>query len=204
MLKSPLKYGLNEKGKSRIQTIVDSTERATNIVKELLEFATFSQTAFQQLNLQTLFANSLKEINESDFKKCTIEFSFPSRNIYVWGNPKQLENVITKIVLNSFQAIQEEQKIHPELNGKIKLSGKWSGNNVIASITDNGIGVSSESAQNIFNPFYTTKEPGAGVGLGLSICHRIMTEHTGSIKVISLDKGTEVQLVFPKEMEKYV
>jgi signal transduction histidine kinase len=201
MLKSPAKYGLNKKGLSRIHTIAGSSERATDIIKDLLNFSNPSQSRFQNIPLRSLFEQSIKAIKEPGFETCSIEFDLPVNSLSIWGNPEQLKNVMAKIILNAFQAIQEQQKTESRLQGKIILSGQKVGNNIIAGITDNGCGILEQNISNIFDPFWTTREPGSGVGLGLSICHRIMAEHKGSIKLIRLEKGTLAQLIFPMEKE---
>jgi two-component system NtrC family sensor kinase len=64
---------------------------------------------------------------------------------------------------------------------------------------DNGIGLAPENLEKVFEPFYTTKEPGKGVGLGLSICHRIMAQHFGTITLSNLTQGVKAELKFPRE-----
>ncbi|MFC1584438.1 ATP-binding protein [Fibrobacterota bacterium] len=202
MLRNPAKYGLNEKGLSRIQTITNSSERATHIIKDLLNFSNLPHSRFQRVRLKTLFNKAIDVIKEADFEDCRKEIDLPIDDLSVWGNHDQLKEAFSKIILNAFHAIVEKQKVNPGLQGNITLSGASDGNNIIASITDNGCGIPEENTSEIFDPFFTTKDPGAGVGLGLSICHRIMAEHNGSIKMLRLEEGSEVQLIFPRDKQQ--
>ena len=201
MIKFPQKYGLNTKGISRMETIMKSSERAIQIVKDMLSFSKPSRKKYQYMDFRYLLENALSEIKETDLKKIEYAYKFTVKTLYVWGNQRQLITVLSKIILNATQAIKERQKTFPELIGKIIFSGWVSGNNVVVNISDNGCGISEEKTAYIFDPFFTTKDPGSGIGMGLSMCHRIMEEHLGRINFERLEEGSMVQLFFPKEKQ---
>jgi signal transduction histidine kinase len=69
--------------------------------------------------------------------------------------------------------------------GTLTITTESKGDVITASFTDDGPGIPPENLGQIFNPFFTTKEVGQGIGLGLSICHSIVTEHGGNIYVES-------------------
>jgi two-component system NtrC family sensor kinase len=84
------------------------------------------------------------------------------------------------------------------------LYGKNSSGYVQVVIRDSGEGIAEKNMENIFNPFFTTKEPGKGTGLGLSISHQIIEEHRGTIRIRSeVGKGTTVYITLPIEPEKH-
>jgi two-component system NtrC family sensor kinase len=67
---------------------------------------------------------------------------------------------------------------------------------IIVEVTDNGIGISNEDANNIILPFYTTKDEGKGTGLGLSICYQIIKEMGGTLEITSdIFYGTKIKII---------
>ncbi|MBF0432975.1 MAG: hypothetical protein HQK83_16950, partial [Fibrobacteria bacterium] len=197
MLATPEKYGLNPKGASRVKTIFDSVQKATQIMEDLLHFARPSNTHFRRIHLKDLFNSGIKFIEKHNIESISFATDTDSEPLAIWGNHEQLQEIFGKILLNSVQAIQEVQSKDSQYKGEISLSGKLIGNNVMVSISDNGCGIPEKNIVKVFDPFFTTKEPGKGVGLGLSLAHRVITEHFSNIKIISQKAGTQVQIIFP-------
>ena len=99
--------------------------------------------------------------------------------------------MFTNILSNSEQAVIDK--------GYIKITTKSKDKKVLISIKDSGIGISKESVNRIFEPFYTTKQPGKGTGLGLSIVYNIIKEHKGNIELKSKENiGTNLEITFNK------
>jgi len=83
-------------------------------------------------------------------------------------------------------------------DGQITVRTMQNEQEIRISISDNGHGISAEAMNRIFEPFYTTKDPGKGTGLGLSICHRIIKQHGGHIEVDSqAGQGTIFTISLP-------
>ncbi len=83
-------------------------------------------------------------------------------------------------------------------NGEVKVESKRQGNEIHVIITDTGKGMAPEQLNKIFEPFYTTKAPGRGTGLGLSVVQRVIKQHGGYIQVNSQPYvGTEFLIVLP-------
>jgi len=111
----------------------------------------------------------------------------------IMGDEDQLEEVFTNILSNAIDSLSDK-------NGKIDIMINKRENKVIISIADNGMGIPSDILPKIFNPFFTTKQK--GIGLGLSITQRIVSEHKGTIKVESkYQEGTKfcIELLVYKE-----
>jgi PAS domain S-box-containing protein len=110
------------------------------------------------------------------------------------GNARKLEQVFLNLLVNATQALPEgraENEISVTLRGS-------SDDVVVIEIKDNGFGICPEVLPRIFDPFFTTKASGAGMGLGLSICHGIVTAHGGTIDVDSQEgRGTRFHVVLP-------
>ena len=106
------------------------------------------------------------------------------------GNPVELREVMTNLILNAVDAMPE--------GGRLKLSSTVDDTEVEARIEDTGFGMGEEVRQRLFDPFFTTKGP-RGTGLGLSITYGIVTRHGGRIVVDSeLGRGSAFRLRFPK------
>ena len=95
------------------------------------------------------------------------------------------------LLLNAVDAIDNDV-------GRISVVTKNYGNEIRVSIADTGKGIPQEQLSRIFEPFYTTKDPGHGTGLGLSVCHRTIKQHGGHILVDSqIGSGTEFTVILP-------
>ena len=102
-----------------------------------------------------------------------------------------MQGVWLNLILNAVDAIDDDV-------GKISVVTKKFGNEIRVTIADTGKGIPQERISRIFEPFYTTKEPGRGTGLGLSVCHRTIKQHGGHILVDSqIGSGTEFTVILP-------
>jgi signal transduction histidine kinase len=90
--------------------------------------------------------------------------------------PEELNQVISNLVQNAIEAA-------PEDGGTVRVSGSRQGAAVVLSVKDNGPGVKAEDAQRIFTPFFTTKGPGRGMGMGLTIAWRVVQNLGGTLEV---------------------
>ena len=107
----------------------------------------------------------------------------------VKGNQNQLQEVILNLVLNACQAMGEK-------GGKMEISAKLDDGEVEIIVSDNGPGIPKSKLSKVFDPFYTTKA--GGTGLGLFVSHRIIRAHNGAISVESTEgQGTTFTLRLP-------
>ncbi|MBU4449661.1 MAG: GHKL domain-containing protein, partial [Proteobacteria bacterium] len=95
----------------------------------------------------------------------------------IFANPQQLKKMFVNLIQNAMQAIRPD--------GRISVSTEEKDNYISIVISDNGVGIPADVVQNIFNPFFTTREVGNGVGLGLSIAYRVIEGHNGNVDVQS-------------------
>jgi signal transduction histidine kinase len=109
-------------------------------------------------------------------------------------SPSQVNQVLLNLLNNSAQAMDKPR-------GIIVVTTRPAGDSAVAiDVEDNGKGIAPEAVPKIFDPFYTTKEPGKGTGLGLSIAYKIVSQHGGRIDVRStLGVGTTVTVTLPIE-----
>jgi signal transduction histidine kinase len=119
-------------------------------------------------------------------------------NAHIRGNPNQLVQVFINFFQNSIDAIHQRIQSDGGDPGRIDVAISPAGEGWQVTIRDNGIGIPPENLPNIFDPFFTSKDVGEGMGLGLSIIHRILRNHQALIKVDSRPgEFTCFHVVFP-------
>jgi signal transduction histidine kinase len=126
------------------------------------------------------------------FNEDYIEFSSNKEKIIAKFDRTQLIRVVTNLIKNGIQAIPEGKT--PKIVVKVKEENEQ----VEITVSDNGIGISEENKPKIFEPKFTTKT--SGMGLGLAMVKNIMETYNGNITFTSeIDKGTTFRVTFPKE-----
>jgi two-component system NtrC family sensor kinase len=117
----------------------------------------------------------------------------------VYCNPEQICQVFLNLIVNSAHAIVSQ---HRSSVGKITLHTWFDSSKVFCTIADDGPGIPEEIRNNIFNPFFSTKEPGKGTGLGLSVCYDIIVnKHGGTLSVdCPAGGGTVITLSLPRTL----
>lgn len=186
MLKDLL--GSDAKIGKKIEAIERNIDRASRIAKELLHFSREKETALVPIDLNRIIG-SVKNLLSSQPRSTIIHLDL--RDIpEINGIPWKLEEVFINLLMNSLDACSEM--------GSIKVSTCRHGDQVLATITDNGHGIKEEHLGQVFDPFFTTKEIGKGTGLGLSVCYNIIRQHGGTLTLTSKERGgTIVTLTFP-------
>lgn len=164
-------------------------QRITEIIKSLKSFSKLDQAEFQEADINDCLKCVL--VLTSNLWKNRISMheeygSFPMVKCF----PGLLNQVFMNIIVNAIQAINDK--------GDIYIRTYADDKHVYTSIRDNGSGICEEHISRIFEPGFTTKGSGIGMGLGLSICYNIIKKHNGEIKVESkLGKGTEFIVCIP-------
>lgn len=171
--------------------------RARDITQKLLNFVRKTEPKLVPVNLNTLLREVVDGIKEKEFAVSNIKLeweldpSLPSIQL----DPDQIRQVFLNLINNAGDAIGK--------NGTITIATSHDEEHVKATISDTGIGMTSEQMAKIFLPFYTTKEVGKGTGLGLSISLSIVEAFGGRIEVQSMPgKGSSFTVVLPKKQIK--
>jgi len=171
------------------------TRRISRIVSNLLTFSRQSQMRSTQLNInrlieKTLLLNSnLLKINNIKVKDL-MDPKLPD----LTGSEDQLQQVFMNIVSNAAKAMESDGK------GELSITTRYSSENgnITVLFKDTGVGIPDENFSKLYEPFFTTKKKGKGVGLGLSVAYGIIQEHDGSIYVQSeKGNGTTFIIKFP-------
>lgn len=197
---------LDEKKRADIlPRIVREIERMRGIIQELV---TFSRP--HSLNIQKADVNQIMQKMLANFppvKDKQIEFHLQLTEFPLWADvdAHKLQSVCVNIIQNSIDAIDLAGKITIATSRRIRESTTMIGGSEVVAIqiADTGCGIPEEILPSVFDPFFTTKEPGKGMGLGLSLCHRMIESFHGEIEVTSkVGEGTEVLIVLPPSRKK--
>lgn len=180
--------------------IVKEIDRSNELLKRFFNFARPSTPAQDFHNLHAII-DGVYLLLSSRMKKKSIIFkaAFNENLPRVYVDESQIEQVILNILINAIEAIQTSGTIEVEtgIEDSVKLDeDKNSEPSVFARVSDTGIGIPKEKMEKIFNPFYTTKPD--GVGLGLSISSRLLQENGGKLEARSqTGKGSSFIIYLP-------
>lgn len=192
-MKSELKD--NKDAIQELSIIDEEIERANRVIKSLMEFGKPSKNEKRISSLNDIIEDVFIIINKY-VSQHKIKVRFHKGDIpYSKFDKEQLKQVFVNLIFNAVDAMPH--------GGEINISTEIVSDNWIKVIfQDTGIGIEENNLKNIFNPFFTTKEE--GTGLGLPIVHRIIEDHEGIIKASStVGKGTQFEMLFPIDKNKY-
>lgn len=172
-----------------LNILLKEVARLNKVITDFLNYArpalpNLIETDINQLISETVLILSSQAAKKGVGLKTELDKNLPR----IKADPSQLKQAFINLILNSLEAI--------EGNGQVLISTLQDKNKVTVKFQDTGKGMSEETKGKIFTPFFSTKENGAGLGLG--IVERIVQNHKGEIKVESyLGKGTTFTLIFP-------
>ena len=170
-------------------------QRCRDIVQSLLTFSPRRNSEYCRVELNTLVGNVMRLLHHriKQLPPDTIKLDLAKRLPAVKGNPAELEQVILNLILNALDAVDQQTgeiflKTHDNDSG-------W----IVLEVVDNGCGIEADDLPKIFDPFYTTKALGQGVGIGLSTCYHIIQAHGGEISVESAPgNGAAFKVTLPQ------
>jgi PAS domain S-box-containing protein len=173
-----------------LNSIKTGISRASSIVKGLNKFNRQNDNYSESCDVHAILDNCLLMINGHIKNRIVLEKKYTEKNHIVFGNEGKLHQIFLNFFTNASQAIENE--------GIITIYTKAEYNDFIVVIRDNGCGISSENLQKVTDPFFTTKEPGKGTGLGLYITYNLIKEHNGKMEIESeIGKGTQIRVTLP-------
>jgi len=180
---------------SLLNNVSIGTKKASTIIDNLVRMApsnaVVSPVDFSKTDINEVIRSTVYVMEKSNLD---VRFNqYLEKDIYISGNPVELNQVFVGLIQNSIQAVAPPNK--PIIEIRTKTRDK----SVIISFSDNGIGINKTDQNRVFEPFYTTKNPGEGTGLGLFIAYSIIKKHSGEIKIESdPGLGTTVTLFLPR------
>ncbi len=181
---------VDENGKRSLGYIDDSVKKANRIIDNVMNFWHISGNQFEKIGLYQIM-ESILQLHENGIKKKNIHTEIRcSKELYFICNQESLKHILENLVSNAIDAM--------DFDGKLILSGEKSGAEIIICCEDNGCGIPEECMENLFNPFFTTKDPGKGTGLGLFVVYSEVEKLSGEIKVESkVGTGTTFRICLP-------
>ena len=181
--------------RENVEVIINQTMRCQQIVNRLLDFSRQSLGEKKPLDVNEILHRCVELVrHQAFFHNIKIKEDLDAGLPQIVGDPGQLQQVFTNLLLNAADAISG--------SGLITLSSRaaWHGSGVILQFCDSGCGIPEEIRDKIFEPFFTTKPPGKGTGLGLSIVYGVIQRHGGSIQAYSPPGGgTTFTVTLPLE-----
>lgn len=180
-----------------LNDIREGVERVSQIVIDLRKFAREDKSVTGDADLVEIVGGARRMVMHQVGKEIAFHLKSPDHAV-ISGNPSQLIQVFVNFFQNSIDAIQMRVAAHGGDAGRIDVSIDAVGEGWQVGILDNGIGISEEDLQRIFDPFFTSKDVGKGMGLGLSITHQILKTHQAIIQVDSQPmEFTRFRIAFP-------
>ena len=178
-----------EEAKDLTQDNIDGLDDLTALAQGLKDFSRLDRAQQGTFDINEGLERTLLIAKNKLKNKATIHRQF-GQLPKIYCSPSQINQVFLNLLTNAADAIDE--------HGDITISTRMRNGQVEIDVTDTGCGIEASALAKIRDPFYTTKDVGQGTGLGLSIVDRIVSEHSGDLKIESEPgKGTTVTVVLP-------
>ncbi len=181
--------------KETLDDIENGMLRINDIVTDLRAFAYPEKNVKMRDVALADVIKSAKRLTSHEFKN--IRLVEPQSNEVVFGSKTQLTQVFVNLILNAIWAVNKRKPADPEIRIEITPIGE----KATIKVRDNGIGIDQAILPRIFDPFYTTKGVGEGMGLGLSVCHTIIKNH-GSELIVKSEPGQWTEVSFDLAMSE--
>jgi signal transduction histidine kinase len=176
------KLGLDDR-KTFLDIIARNSRRINELINELLSATKFSDLHYEEIRVNDLLEETLNEANDrAQLSQVIIDKNYSTENIWLNVDRSRMEIALLNIIVNAIEAMTGE-------NGRLILETAEKNDQCIITIRDNGKGMDSETLAKVFDPYFTSKTKGNG--LGMTNTQNIILNHKGKIEVLSEEgKGT--------------
>jgi signal transduction histidine kinase len=174
--------------------MASEVDRSSRIIRNLLDFARPSEPKLGDVDVNHVIEDALALVDhQAELKHVKLIKELHPRLPTVYADYDQLRQVLVNLTLNAIQATSG--------GGRVTVRTQAADNGALkVEVEDTGAGISEENVGKLFTPFFTTKEKGQGVGLGLTVARSIIEKHCGSIEVESEEtKGTTFTIHLPAQ-----
>jgi two-component system, NtrC family, sensor histidine kinase HydH len=181
------RLGVNDEGTDRhIQKARKQVQLCSKIISDLLELARSRTPTRRQLSVETVIDEALEALT---WPLAVTRNKSINGQLSVYADPEQLRSVLVNLMENARDAIQSD--------GSLEIEASSSNDGVAIRIRDSGPGIAPSDQSRVFEPLYTTKAHGNG--LGLALCRRIVAAHGGTIELESVAAGASFRVWLPNE-----
>lgn len=203
-----LETGLPQSADTFLQRVLKAAARGKELVSQLLAYSGKGKLLSQSFDLSDLAAEMARLLKTVISKKATLQIDLTREPLTIHGDPNQVRQVIMNLITNASDALENNNGSirlrtgrlfvdRKDLNGLYFHEGMKEGEYLFVEVSDDGCGMDQKAMQKIFDPFYTSKF--SGTGLGLSALLGIVKSHHGGVFIASQPgKGTTFRVLFPE------
>jgi len=192
--------------KRAADTIVIGAQRAADLVSKMLAYSGGGRVVAQHVELDALVREMVDLLSASVARHCTLTYNSPGPLPLVETDPTQIRKVVLNLIVNAAEAVDDDGVVTVETGEELldraalkKMTfgvdlpaGKY----VFIDVVDNGVGMSEDTLARLFDPFFSTK--GTGRGLGMAAVRGIVRSHRAALRVTSaVGQGTRFRIWFP-------
>ena len=192
LLEAPNNDTLNK----NVEQLIQAVDRAKKLVKQILTFSREGDETPKPLVVNPIVKEVLEMLRSTLPTTINIQHYIQKEALTLLGNPTEVHQILMNLCTNAVQAMQGKAGI---LRVELKEIESPSGLSYLGlTVSDTGDGIPPDILERIFDPYFTTKKPGEGTGLGLSVVHGIVKRYGGGIKIDTKPgKGTTVTVKIP-------
>ncbi|HVR48477.1 MAG TPA: ATP-binding protein [Pseudorhodoferax sp.] len=173
----------------------DGMQRVQNIVTDLKTFAYQKPGGDgERIFLFEKALQSAQRLTGFELKGVAVERALPL-DTHVLGDEPAIIGVLVNLLGNAALALHKAVQSRPALAPRIEVRAERQAGRLLVHVRDNGTGIQPENLQRVFEPFFTTRDVGQGLGLGLSVCYAIVQRHGGQLTVES-EEGAWTEFSF--------
>jgi PAS domain S-box-containing protein len=190
-----------------LKQIYQAGDRAKNMVMQILAFGRQKQQEKTSIKISSIINEVIKLLRSSIPSTIEIQHKYKTTSDVVFADPTQVHQAVLNLCTNAFHAMRDQggrleielEDFSTDSSASHPFTELNSGSYLRLTVRDTGKGIRPEIIQKIFEPYFTTKGPGEGTGMGLAVVHGIVKGHGGEVTVESKPgKGTTFQIFFPK------
>ncbi|MBN1894673.1 GAF domain-containing protein [bacterium] len=183
---------ISAEGRQLLDVVKEESDHLASIVEDFLQFARPKKPVFEAEDVSQVARDAVKRCRDRDGRGIEWREKYRENLSPVLIDRHQIQQVVTNLLLNAIDALGEGGTLGVETG----FAEKRKKDQVVIRISDTGTGIPRKNLEKVFQPFFSTKEK--GTGMGLAICRRIIEEHAGEIRVESeTGKGTVFSVILP-------
>ncbi len=194
------KGGVTQEEKNDFLSRIESEIiRINDIIRQLLDFSRLASDEQKETSVHELILELIDMLKPQPMMaNIKVQPMLEAARDNVWADPDQLKQILLNIVMNAADAMTGHEASDDAGTNTLAIKSLVMDGSLELRFEDTGSGIPEEEIGHIFDPFYTTKEPGKGTGLGLSVCYRIIEGLRGTIRAESaVGKGTTIIIDLP-------